>query len=71
MSPAADQCLACVRSWLYLSRLAALKEFAFMSALGEQGIPVPRAVAHNRHAVLMGLVDGVPLMQVPFFCLFG
>ena len=29
-------------SWLYLSRLAALKEFAFMKALGEHGLPVPQ-----------------------------
>lgn len=35
-----------------------------MKALGERGCPVPVAVAHNRHAVLMSLVDGVPLVQV-------
>lgn len=29
-------------SWLYLSRLAALKEYAFMKALGERGLPVPQ-----------------------------
>ena len=56
-------------SWLYLSRLAALKEHAFMKALGEHGFPVPVAVAHNRHAVLMSLVDGVPLVQVRLCCL--
>ncbi len=32
-------------SWLYLSRLAALKEYAFMKALGERGLPVPQASA--------------------------
>ena len=36
-------------SWLYLSRLAALKEFAFMKALGENGMPVPEAIECNRH----------------------
>ncbi|KAL3140995.1 hypothetical protein ABBQ32_005512 [Trebouxia sp. C0010 RCD-2024] len=51
-------------SWLYLSRLAAMKEYAFMVALGEHGLPVPYAVAHNRHCVLMTLVDAVPLVQV-------
>lgn len=35
-----------------------------MAALGEKGLPVPTAIAHNRHAVLMSLVDGVPLVQV-------
>eukprot|EP00850_Spirogloea_muscicola_P002756 SM000010S04394 [mRNA] locus=s10:1272384:1276888:- [translate_table: standard] len=48
-------------SWLYLSRLAALKEYAFMKALGEHGLPVPKAVDCNRHCVLMGLVPGYPL----------
>ena len=33
-------------SWLYLSRLAALKEFAFMKALGEHGLPVPVVSLH-------------------------
>ncbi|CAM6050463.1 unnamed protein product [Sphagnum compactum] len=51
-------------SWLYLSRLAALKEYAFMKALGEHGFPVPRAVNWNRHCVLMTLVEGYPLVQV-------
>ncbi|KAL9144254.1 hypothetical protein ABFS82_14G285200 [Erythranthe guttata] len=51
-------------SWLYLSRLAALKEFAFMKALGEHGFPVPNAVDCNRHCVIMSLIQGYPLVQV-------
>nr|XP_043610168.1 serine/threonine-protein kinase rio2 [Erigeron canadensis] len=51
-------------SWLYLSRLAALKEFAFMKALEEHGFPVPHAVDCNRHCVIMSLVQGYPLVQV-------
>jgi len=51
-------------SWLYLSRLAALKEFAFMKALSGAGFPVPRPVSHNRHCVLMSLVQGCQLNQV-------
>ena len=51
-------------SWLYLSRLAALKEYAFMKALGERGFPVPSAVDQSRHAVLMSMAPGVPLAQV-------
>lgn len=35
-----------------------------MVALGEHGLPVPYAVAHNRHCVLMTMVDAVPLVQV-------
>ncbi|MCO5568119.1 hypothetical protein L7F22_021815 [Adiantum nelumboides] len=51
-------------NWLYLSRLAALKEYAFMKALGDHGFPVPKAVDWNRHCVLMSLVPGYPLVQV-------
>jgi RIO kinase 2 len=54
-------------SWLYLSRLAALKEFAFMKALGENGMPVPEAIECNRHAVLMSLVHAQPMVQVREF----
>ncbi|KAH7297305.1 hypothetical protein KP509_26G064600 [Ceratopteris richardii] len=51
-------------NWLYLSRLAALKEYAFMKALGDHGFPVPKAVDWNRHCVLMSLVPGYPLVQI-------
>ncbi|XVE90397.1 hypothetical protein DITRI_Ditri20bG0074400 [Diplodiscus trichospermus] len=51
-------------NWLYLSRLAALKEYAFMKALEEHGFPVPNAVDCNRHCVVMSLIQGYPLVQV-------
>ncbi|KAI2494969.1 Rio2 [Fragilaria crotonensis] len=51
-------------SWLFLSRISALKEYAFMKALHEVGYPTPQPVGHNRHIVAMGLVRGVPLYQV-------
>jgi len=51
-------------SWLYMSRLAALKEFAFMSALHDAGFPTPKPVACNRHAIVMSLVPGVTLSRV-------
>ncbi|XP_024170725.1 serine/threonine-protein kinase rio2 isoform X2 [Rosa chinensis] len=51
-------------NWLYLSRLAALREFSFMKALQEHGFPVPNAVDCNRHCVIMSLVPGYPLVQV-------
>ncbi|KAJ4810390.1 Serine/threonine-protein kinase rio2 [Rhynchospora pubera] len=51
-------------NWLYLSRLAALKEFAFMKALGEHEFPVPTAIDCNRHCVVMSLIQGYPLVQV-------
>jgi len=51
-------------SWMYMSRLAAVKEFTFMKALSGAGIPVPQAIAQNRHQIVMALVDGFPLRQI-------
>ncbi|XP_047004277.1 serine/threonine-protein kinase RIO2 [Schistocerca americana] len=51
-------------SWLYLSRISATKEFAYMKALRDRGLPVPKPVDFNRHCVVMELVDGHPLCQV-------
>ncbi|XP_072439570.1 serine/threonine-protein kinase RIO2 isoform X2 [Chiloscyllium punctatum] len=48
-------------SWLYLSRLAAMKEYAYMKALYDRGFPVPKPVDFNRHAVVMELVNGYPI----------
>lgn len=51
-------------SWLFLSRLSALKEFAFMKALHEAHYQTPVPLAHNRHIVAMSLVRGTPLFQI-------
>ncbi|KAF6833469.1 rio1 family protein [Colletotrichum plurivorum] len=51
-------------SWMYLSRLAAMKEFAFMKALKEEGFPVPDPIAQNRHTIVMSFIDSFPLRQI-------
>lgn len=51
-------------NWLYLSRLSAMKEFAFMKALYENGFPVPKPHDFNRHTVCMQLMQGHPLCHV-------
>ncbi|TQN67286.1 Serine/threonine-protein kinase rio2 [Colletotrichum shisoi] len=51
-------------SWMYLSRLAAMKEFAFMKALKEEGFPVPEPIAQNRHTIVMSFIDSFPLRQI-------
>ncbi|KAI9490670.1 RIO1 family-domain-containing protein [Zychaea mexicana] len=51
-------------SWMYMSRLAAMKEFAFMKVLHENGFPVPEPVDLSRHCVVMELIDAFPLRQV-------
>ena len=51
-------------SWMHMSRLSALKEFAFMKALWGNGFRVPEPVAQSRHTVVMELIDAFPLRQI-------
>lgn len=51
-------------SWLYLSRISATREFAYMKALYDRGFPVPKPIDLNRHCVVMELVEGGPLCGV-------
>jgi RIO kinase 2 len=51
-------------SWMYMSRLAAVKEHAFMTALYEAGMSVPMPLGQSRHQIVMTLVDGFPLRQI-------
>lgn len=51
-------------SWLYLSRLAAKREYDFMQVLYQNNFPVPTPIDQNRHAILMSLVDGYLLNTV-------
>ena len=51
-------------SWLYLSRLSALKEYAFMKALYNHNFPVPEPLDVNRHCVVMRLASGYQLNSI-------
>ncbi|KAK3684360.1 Serine/threonine-protein kinase rio2 [Vermiconidia calcicola] len=51
-------------SWLYLSRLAAQKEFAVMKVLWREGFAVPEPIAWSRHTVVMEFFDAFPLRMV-------
>jgi RIO kinase 2 len=51
-------------SWLYMSRLAAIREYAYMKALYERDFPVPQPIDQSRHIVVMSKVDGFPLSQL-------
>ena len=51
-------------SWLYMSRLAAFREFSYMKVLHEHGMPIPRPVDWSRHGVLMERVMGVNLAAI-------
>jgi RIO kinase 2 len=51
-------------SWLYMSRLAATREYAYMQALYDHGFPVPVPIDQNRHCVIMSKVAAYPFTQV-------
>ncbi|KAF2459169.1 Rio2, N-terminal-domain-containing protein [Lineolata rhizophorae] len=51
-------------NWMYMSRLAALKEWVVMKALWENGFRVPKPVGWNRHTVVMGRVNAFPLRVI-------
>jgi RIO kinase 2 len=51
-------------SWMYMSRLAALKEYEFMKALRAEGFPVPEPIGQNRHTVVMSLINAFPMRQI-------
>ena len=53
-----------LHSWLYASRLAALREYSFMQVLHKRGLPVPKPIDCNRHCVVMELVDGTLLNNI-------
>ena len=48
-------------NWLYLSRLAAAKEYSFMQKLHENGFKTPIPLDANRHGIVMSLIDGPSL----------
>lgn len=51
-------------TWMYLSKLAAMKEYAFMQALWEEGFEVPEPIAQSRHTIVMSFIDSFPLRQI-------
>ena len=48
-------------SWVHLSNASASKEFHFLQALSDRGFAVPKPIDCNRHAVVMELIDGIPM----------
>lgn len=48
-------------SFMYMSRLAAVREFAYLKALYDEGFPTPVPYEVNRHCILMSRVNAKPL----------
>ena len=51
-------------NWMFLSRLAANKEYQFMSMLYTKGFTVPEPFDNSRHIVIMELIDGFPMRRL-------
>lgn len=51
-------------NWMYLSRLAAGKEYQFMEILHRNGFCVPTPVDYLRHCVMMEWIKGYPMRQL-------
>jgi len=49
--------------WLFQSRLAAEREYAALRKMFACKVSVPRPIAQNRHAILMGKIEGVELAR--------
>ncbi|MCW4019204.1 MAG: serine/threonine protein kinase [Candidatus Bathyarchaeota archaeon] len=44
--------------WLFQSRLAAEKEFEALKLVHQRGVAVPEPISQNRHAIVMGVIEG-------------
>ncbi|CAI4049597.1 hypothetical protein SKDZ_14G1200 [Saccharomyces kudriavzevii ZP591] len=51
-------------NWMHLSRLAANKEYQFMSMLYSKGFKVPEPFDNSRHVVVMELIEGYPMRRL-------
>ncbi|ODV80278.1 serine/threonine-protein kinase RIO2 [Suhomyces tanzawaensis NRRL Y-17324] len=51
-------------NWMYLSRLAAQKEYEFMVILYNNGFNVPVPYDYSRHCVLMEWIRGIPMKHL-------
>ena len=51
-------------SWLYQSRLAAEREMEALKLVYPCGVSVPKPIGHNRHVVVMGIIEGECLYRI-------
>ena len=51
-------------SWLYQSRLAAEREMKALKLVYPCDVSVPKPIAHNRHVVVMGMIEGECLFRL-------
>jgi RIO kinase 2 len=49
--------------WLFQSRLAAEREFQALKLVYQHGVAVPEPLSQNRHAIVMGIIEGAELSK--------
>ncbi len=49
--------------WLFQSRQAAEKEFEVLQLVHSRGVAVPEPISQNRHAIVMGVIEGAELAK--------
>ncbi len=52
-------------SWLYVSRLSAESEYAALEKIAPLELQTPQPIGHNRHMVVMSLIDGKEISLIP------
>ena len=50
-------------AWLFQSHLAAEKEFQALQLVYKNGVSVPKPLCHNRHGIVMGIIEGGELSK--------
>jgi RIO kinase 2 len=50
-------------AWLFQSHLAAEKEFRALQLVYKTGVSVPEPLSYNRHAIVMGIIEGGELSK--------
>jgi RIO kinase 2 len=50
-------------AWLFQSHLAAEREFEALQLVYKHGVSVPKPLCHNRHAIVMGIIEGGELSK--------
>lgn len=53
-------------NWMFLSKLAAAKEYQFMSLLYTKGFNVPEPFDNSRHIIIMELIDGFTMTRLKY-----
>jgi RIO kinase 2 len=49
-----------------VAEISATREYEILSKLQNQNLPIPRVLGHNRHMIVMEIIEGIELVNVKF-----